>query len=539
MPGPNRTTDTSRFDGYARVAAYADGTERRHTDFPAFDRATVTEVNLFTTCDSFDFDRLSRILDELFRSLPALKRVFDHPVIHLRDEEELLPVEAVRVVNNRTMLHAGSHSELWDDASNGCVRPRKLLTRTGSDEYALFENIGFTKLILQTEAFLRCNMHAVRAFLYTDDILNRNLLEKGSHLYYVLAIGKLRTGYIRGMEVYRDTAKRCLRRMEYLYDALTVRMKSPVIRQCIRRTDSFTLHRSNLFRMNRDYQCVYRLLRFYAENGIGGRTVAEGAERPSEAGYFAFCEAIALFAAGHFSFLPEPPEQIIRFYDLNARFSCGPWHLRLSAEGAEPDSGRAVLLEMCRARSYRILLIPGGLPDTTDDAAYLRTVCPADEYVVADPEGGKGRLLLSLTDIESFRRVQQLLLRAMVYTAPSETADATDICPFCGHTTEPQQSLADGWFRDCPACRTRVAQLRCPITGLTYRTTGVCPPERRDGQRPDSRVCMPKACLGTAGSSDAERSMNFRNITPLTTDGRVVCPRCGQVHPLPDEWING
>ena len=85
-----------------------------------------------------------------------------------------------------------------DITEAGSIRPRRLLTVTNQDEYALYENIGFTRLILQTVAFLRHHIRAVREFLYADDILSRNLLERGSHLYYVLAVGKLRTGYMRG-----------------------------------------------------------------------------------------------------------------------------------------------------------------------------------------------------------------------------------------------------------------------------------------------------------------------------------------------------
>ena len=76
------------------------------------------------------------------------------------------------------------------------------------------------------------------------------------------------------MEAYRDTAQRCLARMEYLYDALTSRMDCPLIRQCSRYAGRFVLHRSNLFRMHRDYHCVYSLLCFCAENGIGTETVS-------------------------------------------------------------------------------------------------------------------------------------------------------------------------------------------------------------------------------------------------------------------------
>lgn len=203
---PVDRSEGARFDGYDALAAYARAADCTPPDYAAFDRATVSHINLFSMRDNFDFARLSRILDEMLRALPALRRVFAKPIIHLKDEQEILPVESVRVVNNRSILHASAHSELWEDITKaGSIRPRRLLTVTNQDEYALYENIGFTRLILQTVAFLRHHIRTVREFLYADDILSRNLLERGSHLYYVLAVGKLRTGY---MGAWRRTAIR-------------------------------------------------------------------------------------------------------------------------------------------------------------------------------------------------------------------------------------------------------------------------------------------------------------------------------------------
>lgn len=536
---PVDRSEGARFDGYDALAAYARAADCTPPDYAAFDRATVSHINLFSMRDNFDFARLSRILDEMLRALPALRRVFAKPIIHLKDEQEILPVESVRVVNNRSILHASAHSELWEDITEaGSVRPRRLLTVTNQDEYALYENIGFTRLILQTVAFLRHHIRTVREFLYADDILSRNLLERGSHLYYVLAVGKLRTGYMRGMEAYRDTAQRCLARMEYLYDALTSRMDCPLIRQCSRYAGRFVLHRSNLFRMHRDYHCVYSLLCFCAENGIGTETVSGDADGLSAEGYFAFCEALSLFAAGHFSFAPDPPEQAIRFCDMDIRLTFGAWSLRLTVVQGEPPADgvtpRGILIEVRRDLTYRILLLPTvrqSVRDGEDPAGAFRSVCPADEYLPTDPFGTAGRLMLSLTDIESFRRVQQLLLRAMVYASEPEAGDDAD-CPFCGHPLGALRVTADGWVRDCPACRTRIARRRCPVTGLAYRTTGICPPEGRIPVRRTAVQTVPERG-GDTWRADAERRMNFRNITRLSPDGSPVCPRCGQIHSPP------
>ena len=97
---PVDRSEGARFDGYDALAARA--ADCTPPDYAAFDRATVSHINLFSMRDNFDFARLSRILDEMLLALPALRRVFAKPIIHLKDEQEILPVESVRVVNNRS-----------------------------------------------------------------------------------------------------------------------------------------------------------------------------------------------------------------------------------------------------------------------------------------------------------------------------------------------------------------------------------------------------------------------------------------------------
>ena len=115
---------------------------------------------------------------------------------------------------------------------------------------------------------------------------------------------------------------------------------------------------------------------------------------------------------------------------MDIRLTFGAWSLRLTVVQGEPPADgvtpRGILIEVRRDLTYRILLLPTvrqSVRDGEDPAGAFRSVCPADEYLPTDPFGTAGRLTLSLTDIESFRRVQQLLLRAMVYASEPEAGD--------------------------------------------------------------------------------------------------------------------
>lgn len=61
---PVDRSEGARFDGYDALAAYARAADCTPPDYAAFDRATVSHINLFSMRDNFDFARLSRILDE-------------------------------------------------------------------------------------------------------------------------------------------------------------------------------------------------------------------------------------------------------------------------------------------------------------------------------------------------------------------------------------------------------------------------------------------------------------------------------------------
>jgi hypothetical protein len=91
---------TKPADGYCHLRAYATAPPASYAEF---DSAVQTGLNLFALREDLDLSALSEILDRIVAVLPALKRIFAAPIIRLRDSGEILPVEAVRVVNSKTL----------------------------------------------------------------------------------------------------------------------------------------------------------------------------------------------------------------------------------------------------------------------------------------------------------------------------------------------------------------------------------------------------------------------------------------------------
>ncbi len=123
----------------------------------------------------------------------------------------------------------------------------------------------------------------------------------------------------------------------------------------------------------------------------------------------------------------------------------------------------------------------------------------AHEVITVTPDGVES-LRLSLYDIDSFRRIQQMLLRAMVYAD-----DEHKICPFCGKSmTQTEESY------ECGACRTVIRAHVCPETGTGYYSTSIKNFTRK--------------------SHGGERLYYYRNITPISDESAFLCPTCGKEH---------
>ena len=132
----------------------------------------------------------------------------------------------------------------------------------------------------------------------------------------------------------------------------------------------------------------------------------------------------------------------------------------------------------------------------------------ADEYVYVTPYEGKD-LFISINNIESFRRIQQVLLRGMIYSDSKR-----DICPFCGgNLVERNTDYV------CEKCSTLISQRICPETSKNYFITSI---DNYEMSIDDTKSKWLR-------HRQHESLLHFRNITPLK-NGEFVCPYCKKVH---------
>ncbi|MBQ9783294.1 MAG: hypothetical protein IJW44_02120 [Clostridia bacterium] len=479
--------------------------------YKEFDRRLMEQLNLFVVPRDELFLSLEDTLERIIRALPSFKRIFTKPITRLTDTDNILPIEAVRVINQHSMAHISRHSEHWGEIEDGELKPRKLMTLERKEDYAIYENIAFVRLIDMILSFTRKNIRMLKDIMYAHRDLHFNLLECTHHIHYFLALGKLHIGYMHAQEQDHLAYDRCLQKLLLIERTLREKLHAPVYRHCKKKQGKIKLKKTNVFRLHKDYQQVYGLLKWFGDARQSDELEPIAHRIPE--GYSDYCAMLSVFAAGHFNFQfgGEP----FRFSELRASAVMADWHLELERIRTEEVEG--LLLSLYKDKTYRICLIWGEEDDYTEEQlTAFWTAYEAEEYWFASSQcfGEPGTVYLSLFDVESFRRIQQLLLRGMVN---SDTR--RDVCPFCG---DPLHETAEGYV--CGKCRTVIRIETCEKTGETYPVTSLLNykiKKQNDEQSRQDKFLVEKY---------AEARLFYRNITPLSLGGEFLCPKCGKAH---------
>ena len=464
--------------------------------YPEFDYYSVTNLNLFSSLENLDFEEINKHLSRIEQILPAMKRIFAKPIIHLRDEDVLVPVEAVRLINNKTINYASNHSELWEDLTEDGIRPRKLLTNNYIDNYAIYENVVFVRAVDYVLNYVRHFSRILTDLIFTNKKLEIDLLERENHLSYYLALGKLETGYIRSFSEYADVALRLIEKLEFIYSVITTRLKRPIYEKCHKVKGKLKLRKTNILAMHKDYKVIYRFLK-----EVYGNTIEDVEEDIDYDDYLAYTKCLTIFAIGHFNFQMDK-EAKINFKKLNLDFSFKDY--KLNIKETKVDAHPALLLTFDKEKEYQIILVP------TLKKLKIKSDIECHQL---SPEFDTSETFISIHNIDSFRRIQQLLLKGMVYSD-----DKFDICPFCGSSLINEDNI---YY--CDKCRTTISKEHCESTDMDYLVTGI------------KNYKVKKKATKYTKSAIVQKRMNegllhYRNITKITADLSPVCPHCKKVH---------
>lgn len=501
-------------ENYKTIGLFID--KYKWLSYVELDYLIVHELTLFTVEPDFSFEALEEELNVILNVLPAIKRIFAQPCIHLKEQNVILPTESVRIINNNTIQHIASHSELWSDVKKNDIKPTKLLTKTYEDNYGIYENLVFCKTVDDVLSYARYNLRILKELIYTNQTIEINLLERVNHLNYFLALGKLHTGYSRNFDSYYGVSARCLNKLQFIVSSIVPRLKRPVYKNNKNRPAKIKLHKTNILSMHREYHQIYKLSKYLSAHNISLEnevTPADTAKLKTD--YFYFCELLSLFAVTHFNF-DFNKSRLINFARLNLTSKFKGWYLTLRKH----TFGKHDILSLCieKEKKYDIIIIPSIEKDNEKLLDKIKQNLQADEYLILSPyeEREEDSILISMTSIESFRRIQQIVLRGMVY---ADTARKD--CPFCNNklTVDSERSTADRPVYKCVSCRTEIHTGYCPSSGKPFHFTKIAGLSNRLTDGDDWLIERKK-----------EAQMYFRNITKINGDMEIICPHCNKVH---------
>lgn len=488
-----------------------------NTNYINFDYNIVHKFTLFLVDPDFDFEKLEAEINRITKVLPPIKRIFAKPVLHLTEKDEIQPIEAVKKINNDTINHIARHSELWDDLTKDGIKPLKLLTRSYHDNYGIYENLVFCKAIDDILYFVRKNIKVLKNFHYLNQSMEFDLLQRVNHLNYFLALGKLHTGYVRNFDKYYVVSKHCLNGLNNIYNTIVPRLKRPVYKKNKQRPNK--LKKTNILAMHREYKHIYALEKYFISNKMDINFDYELKSLDKlDNNYFGYCTILSIFSIGHFNFKCHEDKEI-DYKRLNLDFEYKKWKLNIKHQTILKT--KTIIISLKKDKEYKIVLIP--TVDKTLKEELLTKVkdkVNANEYIVCLPfeknEYNDNECCLDLSNLESFRRIQQMLLRAMIYS-DIERKD----CPFCDHILIPSEK--EGTY-ECEGCKTLIVDSMCDMTKETYSSTDIIGYEKEfinaEKYKGEEWLYYRKK----------EAILHFRNITKLDEDDNVICPKCGKVH---------
>ncbi len=491
----------------------------KEISYDEFDKLVLTHLNLFDVPDDDYLFIVEDTLDKIIQALPAFKRIFAKPIIRLTDARQIVPIEAVKLIDNYSLTHISSRSELWDDITSSGIKPRKLMTTEHVETYSIYENIAFVYAVDTILAFIKQTVMLFKDILYGCRDLHFNMLDRTHHSLYFLAIGKLHLEYARA-RASQSGWSRCIEKLMFIDKTLRSKLHSPVYTKCKKLKSPITLKKTNIFRSHKDYSKVYNLLK-WLECDMKNATARSAQISPSSEEYKAFCSCLSVFSAGHFNFSFSKHTRFeLSCLDTTCTFR--DWTLKLKMVKTELADG--LLFTFNKDKEYKSCIIfcdKSAL--TTAQLEKITSSIVADEYFFASANnyGEKGILYLSIFDVDSFRRIQQIFLRGMIYSDNKKT-----VCPFCGHDL-----VISDEIHECHICRAQIIEKICPETKKVYYLSEI--KKLRSRSQPQKEASDKQRFLHDRLD---EAQFHFRNITPILSSGTPVCPHCGKYHlPLSDD----
>ena len=114
-----------------------------------------------------------------------LHHIAQRPRMDLRYEEMITPVSRARRLANGSLKHLASHSECWQRRLLTGVIPRKVLARFSEDDYGIYENRLYARLLDRLERHLQLRL--ARLIALQDELQQALNFQQSESVHYRLS----------------------------------------------------------------------------------------------------------------------------------------------------------------------------------------------------------------------------------------------------------------------------------------------------------------------------------------------------------------
>ncbi|MGD9761707.1 MAG: hypothetical protein AB7U52_04715 [Candidatus Izemoplasmatales bacterium] len=479
-----------------------------------FDYYVVHNMTLFSIEPNFDFEMLDKTIHQIKKAIPSIKRIFNKPIIFLRDTDDVMPVENARIINQNTFLHLANHSNHVANITKTGVKPRNLLTRLYEDDYSIYENIIFCNSVDLILSLVKKNRRVLENLLYASDIMRFNLLEKVNHVEYFLALGKLHTGYIRDFNQYFTLARKMLHELSIVNQAISPRLYKPVYQNNKKRNTHLKLKKTNIFLMQKDYRQIYKINKYLLGAQNKEEDIKENMDFDSlSKNYLNYVLILLIFATGHFNFEIDPSIKMnLSNPDINFGFK--DWKLNITN-----NDESEIFLTFTKEKTYKMMI--SNSVYNVDEINKKKLTNALDEIVTVSPFEKayleRDDIYINMEDIDSFRRLQQIILKGMIYSDASRKT-----CPFCGGKLHPEPGFES---YQCHDCLIQIKETTCKETGHSFFYT-----ENANHKKYVLKQLDFEYDENWFNEKQIESLMYFRNITKINQNSEIICPHCNDTH---------
>ena len=96
-----------------------------------------------------------------------LHRISQRPRLDMHYEDEVTDIARARRLSKGALVHLASHSECWQRQTLSGVIPRKVMARFSQDDYGIYENRVYARLLDKIERYLRARLSTLKSLLTT------------------------------------------------------------------------------------------------------------------------------------------------------------------------------------------------------------------------------------------------------------------------------------------------------------------------------------------------------------------------------------